>query len=42
MKTSKEWIEHFKINAQQKRVDWNLRPEISQSEVSGILHSLQA
>jgi hypothetical protein len=42
MKTSKEWIEHFKTNAQQKRVDWNLRPEISQSEVSGILRSLQA
>jgi len=42
MKTSKEWIEYFKLNAQQKRIEWNLKPEISEKEISCILHSLQA
>lgn len=42
MKTSKEWIEHFRENATQERVDWNVKPGISQSEVSRILPSLQA
>lgn len=42
MKTSKEWIEHFRINAQQNRVDWGLKPNISPNEVVKIIHSLQA
>lgn len=42
MKTSKKWIEHFKVNALQQRVDWNLKPTISAIEIGKILHSLQA
>jgi hypothetical protein len=42
MKTSKQWIGHFTINAQAQRVDWELSPEITQTELAGILHSLQA
>jgi hypothetical protein len=42
MKTSKKWIMHFRENALQERVDWNLNPAISESEITSILHSLQA
>jgi hypothetical protein len=36
------WIQHFRANAFQKRVDWNLRPAIKAAEVKTILASLQA
>jgi hypothetical protein len=42
MKTSKQWIEHFDQNAVRQRVDWNLKPAVSVTELSQILHSLQA
>src|SRR5205809_2243415 len=42
MFTSKKWITHFKSNAIQQRVNWNLVPEISEQEASMILFSLQA
>ena len=42
MKTSKEWIEHFRENAKELRVNWTIKPAISQIEISQILHSLQA
>ena len=42
MKTSKQWIEHFNVNALKERVDWSLKPTISEREVCTILHSLQA
>ncbi|MBO9700438.1 MAG: ferritin-like domain-containing protein [Sporocytophaga sp.] len=42
MKTSKKWTQHFNINAIQQRVDWNLKPEISETEIASILYSLQA
>jgi len=42
MKTSKTWIAHFSENRLQQRVNWDLTPDISESEISTILHSLQA
>jgi len=42
MKTSKKWIEHFRENALHERVDWNLLPAITESEIASILDSLQA
>jgi len=42
MKTSNKWIEHFKTNATEQRVNWNLAPSISERDVSNILSSLQA
>lgn len=42
MNTSKMWIEHFKSNSTEQRVDWNLTPGISKTESTTILSSLQA
>jgi len=42
MQNSKKWIMHFQANLTQQRVDWNLQPNISSSEIKKILHSLQA
>lgn len=42
MKTTNEWIAHFKHNALQQRVDWNLEPSITADEIKTILPSLQA
>ena len=42
MKTSKQWIEHFEQNALRHRVDWRVKPVISATELSNVLHSLQA
>jgi hypothetical protein len=42
MKTSNYWIEHFKANALQKRINWNKPPSITQDEIALILPSLQA
>jgi hypothetical protein len=42
MKTSKEWISHFKSNAREKRIDWNQSLSISPEEIKKILPSLQA
>lgn len=42
MKTSSTWIGHFKANALQQRVDWTLKPVITNTETEKILHSLQA
>ena len=42
MNTSNYWITHFKANALQKRVDWDLAPAISPEETATILASLQA
>jgi rubrerythrin len=42
MQTSKNWIAHFKANALQKRVDWDLSPRITKKEIASILPSLQA
>ena len=42
MQTSKNWIAHFKNNAELLRVNWNLSPTITPQEVELILPSLQA
>lgn len=42
MQTSKNWIEHFRANALQKRVNWALKPTITEQEIAVILRSLQA
>lgn len=42
MHTSNKWIQHFKSNAKEQRVDWNLVPVISETEIAVILSSLQA
>ncbi|GAA3981969.1 ferritin-like domain-containing protein [Mucilaginibacter dorajii] len=42
MNTSNYWIEHFKVNALIKRVNWNVAPAITEKEINTILASLQA
>lgn len=42
MHTSNYWIGHFKVNATKKRIDWNIKPNITADEVKTILRSLQA
>lgn len=42
MQTSKTWIDHFRANAFEQRVDWTLQPSITKEETGDILHSLQA
>jgi hypothetical protein len=42
MRTSSYWIGHFRENANQKRVNWNVKPDITDYEVAVILPSLQA
>lgn len=36
------WINYFKLNLEQKRIDWTIKPSLNQSERSAILESLQA
>jgi len=42
MKTSSYWITHFKANALQQRVDPDLKPALTQAELTTILSSVQA
>jgi hypothetical protein len=42
MHTSNYWIGHFKANAREKRIDWNLFPSLTTEEMKIILPSLQA
>ena len=42
MKTTTYWIEHFRKNALQKRIDWNIPVAITPDETKVILTSLQA
>jgi hypothetical protein len=42
MKTTNEWIEHFRKNALQIRVNWNTKPTINRKELRRVLPSLQA
>lgn len=42
MKTSKQWIQYFRSNAGEQRVDWSLTPGISEKEMKTIVPSLQA
>lgn len=42
MDTSSYWISHFKANALEKRVNWELTPAITEEEIDTILPGLQA
>lgn len=42
MYTSKYWINHFKANALEQRVNWDLGPSLTENETTTILKSLQA
>ncbi|MGN6180027.1 MAG: ferritin-like domain-containing protein [Mucilaginibacter sp.] len=42
MQTSQNWIAHFKANALQQRVNWDVQPQITPEEIQTILPSLQA
>ncbi|MDB5142219.1 MAG: hypothetical protein JWQ66_932 [Mucilaginibacter sp.] len=42
MHTSNYWIRHFKANALEKRVNWNIIPIITPGEIVTVLSSLQA
>jgi len=42
MKNSNYWIGHFKANALEKRVNWDLKPNITPEEICIILSALQA
>jgi len=42
MRTSQEWIDYFRENLQQQRIDWSLAPRLTDTERKRILHSLQA
>lgn len=42
MNNSQYWINHFRVNAQEKRVNWALAPQITDAEIATILASLQA
>jgi hypothetical protein len=42
MRTSQEWLEHFRQNLQIQRVNWSLSPVISDQELQNVLPSLQA
>jgi hypothetical protein len=42
MKNSNYWIGHFKVNALEKRINWDLKPNITPAEMCSILPSLQA
>lgn len=41
-RNSLEWISYFTANSQQHRIDWNLKPTITNQELQPILQSLQA
>ena len=42
MKTSQQWIAHFRQNLQKKRIDWSITPQLTTTERQSILHSAQA
>ena len=42
MNNSQYWINHFRANANEKRVNWEIVPNITDEETEAILHSLQA
>ena len=42
MQTSKDWLQYFSNNLQQKRIDWSIRPAITNEALKPILKSIQA
>ncbi len=42
MQTSKDWLQYFSNNLQQKRIDWSVQPSITNEALKPILKSIQA
>src|ERR1700759_5254448 len=42
MHSSQEWIEHYRANALEQRIDWTLTPGITPKQIRVIRRSLQA
>jgi hypothetical protein len=42
MQTSKDWLQYFSKNLQQKRIDWSIQPAITNEALKPILKSIQA
>jgi hypothetical protein len=42
MRTSEQWLEHFRNNLRVNRINWTLKPSITGNEAEQILKSLQA
>lgn len=42
MKTSSQWLEHFKQNSKHQRVDWSISPRLDNSTKKALLYSLKA
>lgn len=42
MHSSQEWIEHYRANARNQRIDWSLSPGITPDQIRVIRRSLQA
>jgi hypothetical protein len=38
MNNSQYWINHFRANATEKRVNWDIAPNITEEETAAILH----
>ena len=41
-KTSQYWFDHYQTNLLQKRVDWNLIPNLTNDEKEKVIKSIQA
>jgi hypothetical protein len=42
MQTSQQWIDYFKKNLQNKRINWSLKPALTEAERKNIVQSVQA
>jgi hypothetical protein len=42
MQTSQQWIGYFRQNLQNKRIDWSIKPNLTDKEKENIVKSLQA
>ena len=42
MNLSEKWIAHFAANARERRINWNLKPTITETEKVQVIHSMQA
>src|SRR5438046_1386502 len=42
MNTSQQWISHFRQNLQNKRIDWSIKPQLTEKEKRNVLQSIQA
>ncbi|MEP6747389.1 MAG: ferritin-like domain-containing protein [Bacteroidota bacterium] len=42
MQTSQQWIDYFRKNLQNKRIDWSVAPKLSEKERKNIVQGIQA